>query len=105
MDDRRSYDKLEARFDELERLLLQNRDLPQNETISRLFHDLKKQVANIETKLDNHMKEASEKLSAVDELMHMGRAGTAVFNFVVKSIVGLGIISAGIYGLKAWILK
>jgi hypothetical protein len=105
MEDRRNYDKLAARFDELERLLIQNRDLPQNETISRLFRDLKAQISVVDKKLDDHMKEASQKLSAVDDIMQFGKIGTAVFNFIVKSIIGIGIISAGIIGFKAWIVK
>lgn len=106
MDDRRKHDAmLIERLDQIERMIVHSRDLPQSETQSRLFADMKRQIEGIDRKLDEHMTDASKKLAVVDDIMQFGKVGTLVFNAIVKMVVGLGVLASALYGFKIWILK
>lgn len=106
MDDRRKHDAmLIERLDQIERMIIRSRDLPQSETQSRLFADMKRQIEGIDRKLDEHMTDASKKLAVVDDIMQFGKVGTLVFSAIVKIVMGLGVLASAVYGFKIWILK
>jgi hypothetical protein len=87
-------------LEELEHALSLNRDLPKEETFSRIAHDLGEKIQDVHSRIDEIHAVNVEHWKKMEPVIEFYESGMTLRKVFILMLKGLGLMAAGILAFK-----